>query len=267
IKPSHLAGSLHITKAHSMEELEKTVSHLLNDNFLDLGHKMSGDVLIEEYIDGKEYSVEGYIDHDGKINFVSITDKFLGESPYFVEIGHIVKAQISPEIENQLFKYTCSIIRALNITLGVFHCEMRLSSRGPLLIEIAARLVGDNISELIQIATGISLAEKMVKSYLRQPLQSKSLSQFKQYAGIQFIYEKKLTNKIFSHVEGVKKLSKLSGFYHFNLLMKPGEKIFPFTDYRSRIAEVIFTGATYEEVKVKLTMANKLLTVKCAEAS
>ena len=261
IKPSHLAGSLYIIKVNNIEELESNLTRLFDDLFQDLGQKMCGDILIEEYISGKEFSIEGYVDNE-RINFVSITDKYLSDEPHFIEIGHIVRADITSEVEKDLLDYTRSVIKALNISVGPFHCEIRLSKKGPVLIEIAARLVGDCISELIELATGISLAELMITGYLGHPLKTAALSQPKQFSGVKFIYEKDKSGSIFSSIDGMEEVSKISGFHRFGLLIKPGNVICPFTDYRARIAELIFTGSTHEEVKTKLAFAESIIKVK-----
>jgi hypothetical protein len=44
--------------------------------------------------------------------------------------------------------------------------------------------------------------------------------------------------------------------------MQSGTQIPQFTDYRARIAEVIFTGVTYDEVKNRLALADNLVLVK-----
>lgn len=241
--------------------MEWFCSKLFNDDFEDLGKSMTGEVLIEEYLAGRELSVEGYVSN-GKINFVSVTDKFLGPEPNFVEIGHIVAANTITDVKKNLLNYASSVISALNISLGPFHCEIRLTEEGPVLIEIAARLPGDNISELIELVTGVSLAKKMVKGYLGTPIQDHIQSSPIQYAGVRFIYADTLAGSFFSHLEGVEMLSKMPGFQRFKALMQSGTHIPPVTDYRARIAEVIFTGATYQEVKNRLALANNLVQVK-----
>lgn len=263
MKPTHLAGSLYIIKLHNMAELEYHFQRLLNDDFLDLGHTMQGNVIIEDYIDGKEYSVEGYV-NNGQINFVSITDKYLSSEPHFIEIGHITKANTTPEIEKSLLEYTTAVVTALGINLGPFHCELRLSKNGPMLIEIASRLVGDNISEIIEIATGISLAENMINAYLGLPLENRNMSHFKQYAGVKFIYG--CSGNFLNRIDGVEIINKMDGFHRFGLLTNPGELIAPFTDFRSRVAEIVFSGSSHKEVIDRLETSNNILKIMTGDA-
>ncbi len=264
MKPTHLAGSLYITKIHSIEELEQQYLKLINDDYLDMGHSMQGNIIIEDYIAGKEYSVEGYINQN-KINFISITDKFLSPEPNFIEIGHITKACINSTEERILLEYTTAIINALKINLGPFHCELRLSADGPVLIEIASRLVGDNISEIIEIATNVSLAEKMIKSYLGMPLNNKKHLNFNCYAGVKFLYGR--SGEYLDRVSGVESIKKMDGFQRYDLLTKPGNIIFPFTDFRSRVAEIVFSGSSYNEVKYKLENADRALNIETLGAA
>ncbi len=264
VKPSHLAGSLYIRKIYSFDELQKYLCILLQDQYQDMGYSMQGDILIEEYISGRELSVEGYV-NNGRINYVSITDKYLGAEPYFVEIGHIVKANISAEVENDLLDYTSSVIKALGINVGAFHAEIRLANGEPVLIEIAARLVGDCISELIELSTGISLSEKMVETYLGQSVENKTLSEFKRYSGVRFIYGR--AGNIFTGLMGQDEIHEMTGFYQLRSLLQEGDVIQPFIDYRGRIAEIIFYGESHAEVESRLNSASQKLNILTRKAN
>ncbi|MEV3857608.1 ATP-grasp domain-containing protein [Streptomyces sp. NPDC050095] len=113
-----------------------------------------GTVLVEEYLDGDEVSVE-CVTHRGRTQAVAVTRKSLGPAPYFEEIGHLVDAadpllaQVAPVAE--------AAVQALGITTGVQHVELRLTPTGPRLIEVNGRIGGDLISRLVREATGLDL--------------------------------------------------------------------------------------------------------------
>ena len=59
----------------------------------------------------------------------------------------------------------------------------------------------------------------------------------------------------------------MDGFQRYDLLTKPGNIIFPFTDFRSRVAEIVFSGSSYNEVKYKLENADRALNIETLGAA
>jgi len=116
-----------------------------------------GALLLEEWVDGEEVSVEGYCtDRDRSI--VAITDKFLfpGVSP--VEVGHCQPSTHAPLREQQIHSSVQAGLSALDLTWCAFHAEIKVSTKGAQLIEIGARLGGDRIStHLTPLSTGVNL--------------------------------------------------------------------------------------------------------------
>jgi biotin carboxylase len=116
-----------------------------------------GALLLEEWVDGEEVSVEGYCTDRGR-SIVAITDKFLfpGVSP--VEIGHCQPSIHAPLREQQIHSAVQAGLGALDLTWCAFHAEIKVSQKGAQLIEIGARLGGDRIStHLTPLSTGVNL--------------------------------------------------------------------------------------------------------------
>lgn len=170
VKPVDMAGSMSVKKVTDFEELLRTVDAIWKAKPNDIGFYASGDLIVEEYITGQEYSVEGIVHTDGTITFASITEKLLGPEPYFVEIGHIVGNQYDNQFSEHVFDYAEKVIRTLELNIGPFHLELRVTPQGKAVaIELAARLPGDNIVELIKLATNFDLAQAVLSEYLDLP--------------------------------------------------------------------------------------------------
>lgn len=112
-------------------------------------------VLVEEYLDGPEVSVET-VTFAGATIPVAVTRKSLGSLPYFEETGHLVAA--GDPLLAEAGPVAVAAVRALGVEYGVCHTELRLTSRGPRVVEVNARLGGDMIGRLVELATGIQLA-------------------------------------------------------------------------------------------------------------
>ncbi|MFI9039856.1 ATP-grasp domain-containing protein [Streptomyces sp. NPDC053726] len=151
IKPAAFAGSIGVMRVDRPEELPAAFA------FASEGASRSREdtgVLVEEYLDGPEVSVE-CVTHRGETTAVAVTRKHLGPAPYFDETGHTVDA--ADPLLAQVAPAAAAAVRALGVTDGVQHVELRLVSGRPRLIEVNARIGGDMIGHLVRLATGIDL--------------------------------------------------------------------------------------------------------------
>lgn len=114
----------------------------------------SGEVAVDRYITGTEYSVEAVTWAPGKTEIIAITEKHLTRPPFCVEIGHIVPARVSKPDHTLLERETIRTLDALGMEAGVSHAEFRMSPDGPVLMEVAGRPAGDQIPRLVELATG-----------------------------------------------------------------------------------------------------------------
>ncbi len=111
-------------------------------------------ILIEEMVEGPEISVDGAVS-DGVYRPFCLARKQLGAPPYFEEIGHVVDARDPLLSDPALLAVLSDAHRALGVADGVTHTEIRLTARGPVIIEVNARLGGDLIPYLGLLATGV----------------------------------------------------------------------------------------------------------------
>lgn len=169
VKPVNMSGSMHVSKEYSVGDINQAVARIVGSNDEDLDLKISKDVLVEEYIDGPEFSIDGIVcPISGQLGVWSYTRKLLGGSSGFVEIGHIVGMNLSDKVKTKIDNYLENVVKALGISRGPIHAELRWCRRrnSPVLIEIGARLGGDKIPTLIEQATGVSFVEAALMTLL-----------------------------------------------------------------------------------------------------
>jgi len=135
-----------------------------------LDFKVCRDFLIEEYISGDEFSVEIFMSK-GKALFASVTEKITTESPSFVELGHVVPTSVHTDKVNELVDASTKAMLAIGLNDGPAHIELRLSPRGPLIIETNARPGGDQIARQLLInALGVNVFDATLAFYLDEPV-------------------------------------------------------------------------------------------------
>jgi len=154
VKPVDNAGSRGVTLLGSdnFEILEKAFSYAMQCS-------RSGSVMVEEYMEGPEASVET-LSVDGVCHVIQITDKLTTGAPHFIEMGHNQPSMLSDDIKERIARVTCTAVNAIGINNGPSHTEIKLTKNGPKLVEIGARLGGDCITtDLVPLSTGVDMVE------------------------------------------------------------------------------------------------------------
>ncbi|NNN35496.1 ATP-grasp domain-containing protein [Streptomyces sp. S3(2020)] len=152
LKPSAHAASMGVIRVDSAADLP--AAYAFAARTADHGVE-STQVLVEEYLDGPEVSVE-CVTYQGQTTVVAVTRKTVGMPPFFEELAHAVDA--SDPLLAAVAPVAVAALDAVGITDGVSHVEIRIVDGRPRLIEVNARLAGDMIGHLVHLATGVDLA-------------------------------------------------------------------------------------------------------------
>ncbi|MEV6314524.1 ATP-grasp domain-containing protein [Streptomyces sp. NPDC051776] len=110
--------------------------------------------LMEEYLDGPEFSVES-LSFDGRHVPLAVTEKTTLGS--FVESGHAMPARLPSVDEEAVIRCAVESLDALGLRHGPAHTEVKLTERGPRLIESHGRPGGDRIMDLVEAAYGVDI--------------------------------------------------------------------------------------------------------------
>ncbi|MEU3653414.1 ATP-grasp domain-containing protein [Streptomyces sp. NPDC032161] len=112
--------------------------------------------LAERLLRGPEVSAEVLV-RDGEITFFNSTTKDVLPGRHPVEMGHVVPGQESDEVAARLAAGMRALVEAAKFSTGVLHGEWIVVDGVPHLVECAARLPGDYIVELVEMAYDWSL--------------------------------------------------------------------------------------------------------------
>jgi biotin carboxylase len=246
LKPVASAGSIHVSKISCPESLLAAYRAMTADERPDdVGLQLDGSVLLEAYLDGPELSVEGFV-RDGHVVVVSVTRKLLGPEPHFVEVGHIVEYDLPPTTRTAITRYVADVCRALDVTMGPFHCELRLVQGEPVLVEIGARLPGGQICTLVERVTGASLSHIMLAAYTGGAIDyPSSAAPTAICAGI-YNFTAPQLNKV-TRISGLDRLSEQSFIRDIEMYVGPGDEVPPYGDFRCRLGHVTFAADSYME--------------------
>jgi len=106
-------------------------------------------ILMEEYIGGQEYFVNGQIDAEGQVTVVAIFeyDRQPANGRHNIDFETLKVAHRDVRFE-RLASYAAEVMRASGLRRSPFHLELKVDSRGPCLIEAGARLAGHDNARL-----------------------------------------------------------------------------------------------------------------------
>lgn len=183
VKPTDRSGSRAINKILKKEELSDAIKLAVENSF-------EKKAIVEEYIDGDEFSAESISFH-GKHNFLTVTRKQTTGYPHFIETGHIEPAGLSEEIIEKIKSAILPALDSLKIENGASHAEFKITQNGDIrIIEIGARMGGDCIgSDLVKISTGYDYVKMVIDVALgKEPVLEKV--SVPKIAVIKFIFNK-----------------------------------------------------------------------------
>ncbi|TDD53753.1 ATP-grasp domain-containing protein [Kribbella antibiotica] len=152
LKPRALAASLGVVKVNDPAELRENWAFAHDTTVPEAPH-YDVNVLVEEFADGYEISIDAAIFH-GQVTPFCLARKEIGYPPYAEEIGHFVDAADPLLADGQLQQVLVDAHKAIAFTDGVTHTEIMMTADGPKVIEINARIGGDLIPYLGLQATG-----------------------------------------------------------------------------------------------------------------
>ena len=163
VKPADRSGSRGITKIEDLKDIPEAVLYAKEESF-------TGEVLVEEFADGEEFSVE-CISWEGNHTLLAITRKFTTGSPSFIETGHMEPAFLKGDpICEKMRSITYHALDSLQIRYGASHTEVKIDVDGNIkIIEIGGRMGGDLIgSSLVRLSTGVDYVRAVIEVALGQ---------------------------------------------------------------------------------------------------
>jgi len=150
LKPRAEASAMGIKKVHHQDELWGILNQL--------GDRQSY-FLLERYVPGDVFHVDSVV-WDGKVAFANVSKYGRPPMNVYQEGGVFVTRNLSNNSEDAkaLKKLNTQVVKALGMERGATHAEfIKGHDDGKLyFLEVAARVGGANISDLIERATGVN---------------------------------------------------------------------------------------------------------------
>lgn len=248
VKPADNAGSRGVVlledhSGHTEEELLKIYEYSKSNS-------RNGIVMVEEFMDGPEVSVEA-MTVNGETEIITITDKFITPPPYFVEIAHSEPSRLPEEVQESIKRITRQAVKAIRLLNGPSHTELKITKEGAKVVELAARLGGDFItSKLVPFSTGVDMVGNSV---LLATGEEVDLSKkWQKGAAIRFIQG---TEGTIQKITGDEEACRMEGIEEVVFYKREGDAVNGTKSSNDRLGHIIATGETAEEALARADAA------------
>ncbi len=252
VKPRDNSGSRGVKLCRNKEELQVSMAEALENSHLDT-------VLVEEFIEGPEYSIEG-LHFNGESHVIQFTEKKTTEFPYNVELGHIQPANISEENKQKIREIISKIGKALHFENCPSHTELKINERGIYVIETSPRLGGDYItSTLTPLSTGINVEDQLLHISLGEKINTTPTKY--QYSGVRFFaFKEGAEIKNEPNVEFVKDWPHV---VDFGFKLKKGDKVNRITSSLNRYGQLILQAGNRDAIQEAFEKYEKVIQETC----
>jgi biotin carboxylase len=249
VKPRGMGASIGVVLARTEDEV-RTAFHTAEDSSYDGNTAYHGGALVEEYLSGPEISVDGSV-VDGEYLPMFLARKRIGMYPYFEELGHVLDGDDALLADPELLRVLRTAHTAIGYSSGITHTELKLTDRGPVIVEINGRLGGDLIPYLGKLATGIDPGIAVVDVAMgNRPDLTRTEHRV---VGIRFGYP---PEDCVVDAVAVPEPDEAAGLLRAVALVEPGTELrLPPGGYISRHSYVLCTGAGPDEVAARLDPA------------
>lgn len=242
VKPRDNSGSRGVKLCRSKEELKESLHEALQYSHLDT-------VLVEEYIEGQEYSIEG-LHYEGKSEVIQFTEKTTTEFPYNVELAHKQPANLTETQKDKIRELISKIAQCMHFGNCASHTELKISDRGIIVIETSPRLGGDYItSTLVPLSTGINMEDQLLNIALGGKVDTQTGCVEKASGVCFFCLPEGVVKRIDPQINEV---ASWPGVYSFELKLKEGDEVHQITSSLNRYGEFILVGKSFDEINTTM---------------
>jgi biotin carboxylase len=189
IKPVFLSTSRGVMRADDPEQFAAAVKRLgallARPDLKRRGGPAAREALAEQFIPGFEVAVEGMLTC-GEFRALAIFDKPDPlDGPFFEETIYVTPSRLAKEVQKDIVETTASAARAMGLTRGPIHAELRVNEEGAWIIEVAARAIGGLCSRALRFSEGASLEELIIRQALGEDVSG--FQREEQAAGVMMI--------------------------------------------------------------------------------
>jgi len=204
-------------------------------------------VVVEAWIEGREYSVNGWIE-DGRLVSYCVTERITvpGKRPLGVMIAEAYPSGLAAADEARVVEEARRGAAALGHVRGPCYSQVALGRRGCFLFETAARLGGGFDADVTRLASGVDLYDRVLGVALGDAALERQGIVSPPHGGAIAKFLVARPGHV-SAVSGASEARGLGGVDDAQVFVPVGGRVLPLTDSAKRAAYALAHGATRAE--------------------
>jgi len=222
-------------------------------------HKHSYDkhILVEEFIDGEEYSVDTIV-YEGKVYPAGISDRvFQTKDNYAIQTGSITPSFLPEEIQKEMYWTMQDCAEALGVKWGAFKGDLIVSNGKVYVLEVTARLSGGFDSQFRKpYSFGIDLIKATIDLACGLPLDFEDIiPKWVKFSQTFTVFPKP---GIIKEIRGYEEVKKIPGVRQVFIVKSIGDRV----DYKhcaDRVVHMVACRDTYEQLQETVKKAQETL--------
>lgn len=258
VKPPMLTGSQGVIRADDAEALAAAVARVRRILARHGGDARAEpgffDVLVEDYLPGREVAVEAIMT-DGELSPLAIFDKpdeLAG--PFFEETLYVTPSRLPAAAQADILDVAARAARALGLTHGPIHVELRTEGGRSAVVELAARSIGGLCSRVFTLVAG-PLEDVLLAHAAGLPLPRDA-----RRAGAAGVMMMPIPRSgVLRGVEGLDEARRVPGVDGVTVAIEPGEAIRALPEGASYLGFIFASGAAPAAVEASLREAHAAL--------
>lgn len=217
-------------------------------------------ILVEEYVPGPELSIDGLLTAE-VLTVTAVFDKpWTPDGPTFEETLLITPSRLPGPVLAAAVRTAGQAARALGLTGGPIHAELRIDERGgqarPVMLELAARCIGGLCSRALRFPGGLSLEEMVLAHALGRPTPGHRGGQ---PSGVLMLPVPRAG--VLRAVEGRAAAAAIPGITALSITIPLGQRVRPLPDGDRYLGFIFAEGDTRDGVEKALGAARERLRV------
>ncbi|MCH7588087.1 MAG: ATP-grasp domain-containing protein [Chloroflexi bacterium] len=258
VKPLALSASRGVMRVNNVDEFVVAFRRLVD--ILDSINSYAADhdlqqILVESYLPGVEVALEGII-QEGELSVLAIFDKPDElEGPFFEETIYVTPSRLPKEMQTEITATTQEAIRALGLTTGPVHVEMRINEEGVWILEVAPRSIGGYCSIALRFGLGTTLEELILQQALGISLTSTLPAT--PASGVMMIPIPKAG--VLCEINGVEQAKKVPGIDEIRMTIPVGQEVVTLPEGSQYLGFIYARDEAPEKVEAALRQAHKQL--------
>ncbi|MER8983484.1 acetyl-CoA carboxylase biotin carboxylase subunit family protein [Mesorhizobium sp. M0870] len=247
LKPAEGSGSSGVRLCRDVDELAEHTTYLLGR-----AHKCrsSPRILVEEFAQGPFYDAATM----GNV-VIAIGAADFDRLPYFVPCESMFPAPLTDEEHERIADVSLSCLRALGLGWGPANIEFRWTKRGPVVMEVNARLPGWTTPRLIQLAYGVDIINEHIKLVIGDECDLRR--RHSHTSAARFLVPDR--DGILDRIEGASLAAAEPGVVEVRFYVEPESTIVRKGDYRDMIGHVIAASPSRTRTEAILQRATDLV--------